>query len=109
MFDLKIIFCFLFAGEGWFSQSLVSSSPSPDKGQEYNEYEDDYSHGNVMVEFGEDDEDQDDDDEDGHLEQDAEEDENSKNDSEFLFVTPKDTRLMLEDDDSDQSGPIKVR
>lgn len=62
-----------------------------------------------MVEFGEDDEDQDDDDEDGHLEQDAEEDENSKNDSEFLFVTPKDTRLMLEDDDSDQSGPIKVK
>ena len=85
----------------------MSPSPSPDKAQEYNEYEDDYSRGNVMVEFGEDDEDQDDD-EDEHIEQDAEEDENSKNDSEFLFVTPKDTRLMLEDDDSDQSGPIKV-
>lgn len=95
-------------GEGWFSQAPVSPSPVPEKAHEYNEYDEDYSRGNVMVEFGDDDDEQEDADGE-HLEQDAEEEDNTKNDSEFLFVPPKDTRLVLEDDDDDQSGPIKVR
>lgn len=103
-------------GEGWFSQAAVSpsSAPQPSRSQDYNEYdnEEDYSRGNVMVDFGGEDDDDDDNgdgDEDGQHLQDAEEDDGSRNDSEFLFLPPRDTRLVLEDDDDDQSGPIKVR
>lgn len=87
--------------DGWYSQPAISPSSSPEKLSDYNDYEDDFNNNNNnrvkdnVIDFD------DDDDEDEEDQQEAEE--NNVNDSEYLFP------LALEDDDDEQSGPIKVR
>ncbi|KFM68326.1 hypothetical protein X975_08309, partial [Stegodyphus mimosarum] len=96
-------------GDIWLNEAVVSPSTIPQH-QDYDDYDDDEDdddeydqvrHEKVVVDFR--------DDEDTVEHQDAEEDDiQTGNESEFLFMPPRDTRLMLEDDD-EQSGPIKVR